>query len=202
MSPDSLAIAGAAAVAAVAVTGLGALVRALRAQRQELARLRDQIGADPLTGLANRRHLSVYLEREFAAARRGRTLSVLLFDLDRFKEYNDTAGHQAGDEALRAFARILRSETRTMNLTARYGGDEFIAVLTDADARGGLALAERIARAMEADPLLGAAGLRVSIGAATYSPDMNGPEDLIRAADRDLYRRKAEREASTAAPRP
>lgn len=170
------------------------------------ARLHERIRVlsltDPLTGLANRRHLSVYLEREFAAARRGRTLSVLLFDLDRFKEYNDTAGHQAGDEALRAFARILRSETRTMNLTARYGGDEFIAVLTDADARGGLALAERIARAMEADPLLGAAGLRVSIGAATYSPDMNGPEDLIRAADRDLYRRKAEREASTAAQRP
>src|SRR5690606_15056905 len=99
------------------------------------ARLHERIRVlsltDPLTGLANRRHLSVYLEREFAAARRGRTLSVLLFHLDRFKEYNDTAGHQAGDEALRAFARILRTETRTMNLTARYGGDEFIAVLTE-----------------------------------------------------------------------
>ncbi|MFO7261008.1 MAG: sensor domain-containing diguanylate cyclase [bacterium] len=170
------------------------------------ARLHERIRmlslTDPLTGLANRRHLAVYLEREFAAARRGRTLTLLIFDLDFFKEYNDAAGHQAGDEALRAFARILRSETRSMNLTARYGGDEFIAVLTDADARGGLALAERIARAMQADPLLGPAGLTVSVGIATYSPDMNSPEDLIRAADRDLYRRKAEREASTAAQQP
>ncbi|HEY8469532.1 MAG TPA: sensor domain-containing diguanylate cyclase [Longimicrobiales bacterium] len=168
------------------------------------ARLHERIRAlsltDPLTGLANRRHLAIHLEREFAAARRGRLLTVLLFDLDRFKEYNDAAGHQAGDEALRAFARILRAETRAMNLTARYGGDEFIAVLSDGDMKGGLTLAERISRSMEIDPLLGPAGVRASVGVATYTPEMNGPDDLIRAADRDLYRRKAEREASTAAP--
>lgn len=162
----------------------------------ENARLHEQIRAlsltDPLTGLPNRRHLEIVLEKEFAAARRGRPLTVVLFDLDHFKHYNDAVGHPAGDEALRNFARILGHETRAMNLAARYGGDEFICVLADADHAGGLTHTARVTRAVARHPVLSDIG--VSAGIASFHPDMIGPDQLIHAADRDLYRRKAERD--------
>lgn len=158
------------------------------------ARLHERILAlsltDPLTGLPNRRHLEMFLRKEFAAARRGRRLAVVLYDLDNFKAYNDSAGHQAGDEALRAFARILAENTREMNLTARFGGDEFIAVLTDIDRRGTSVHVQRIVAALEHHRLLGPAGIRVSAGIATFGANVRSPEALIMAADRDLYRRK------------
>lgn len=161
------------------------------------ARLHEQILTysltDPLTGLPNRRHLEMFLQKEFAAARRGRRLTVMLFDLDNFKEYNDRAGHQAGDEALRAFANVLSTHTRAMNLAARYGGDEFISILADSDRRGGFVHATRIARAVANDRLLGSASIRASTGIAAYNPRMAEPADLIRAADRDLYARKTGR---------
>ncbi|MEO5510004.1 MAG: GGDEF domain-containing protein [Longimicrobiales bacterium] len=161
------------------------------------ARLHEEVRAlsltDPLTGLSNRRHLDLFLDKEVAAARRGRKVAVLLFDLDRFKEYNDCAGHEAGDEALRAFANVLSSQTRAMNLAARLGGDEFVSVLTDSDRRGAIAHALRIAQAVEAHPLLGPIGLRASIGIATFLGRMTSAADLIRAADVDMYRRKTGR---------
>ena len=165
------------------------------------ARLHEQITGlsmtDPLTGLPNRRHLEMFLEKEFAAARRGRRLSCIIFDLDNFKGYNDTAGHQAGDEALHAFAEVLLAQTRAMNLAARYGGDEFITILADADRAGALKHAERIAEAVEEHELLAAANIRASAGVATYEPNMRSPADLIRAADSDLYARKAIRRVIT-----
>ncbi len=148
---------------------------------------------DPLTGLPNRRHLEMFLAKEFAAARRGRRLAVVLYDLDNFKAYNDSAGHQAGDDALRAFAAILARNTRAMNLTARYGGDEFITVLTDVDRRGTLRHIERIVELAQADPLLGPSGISASAGISLFDAHLDAPEALIRAADRDLYRRKARR---------
>lgn len=161
----------------------------------ENARLHEQIRAlsltDPLTGLANRRHLEMFLEKEFAAAQRGRALAVVLFDLDRFKEYNDAAGHQAGDEALRAFGRILGTQTRAMNLSARYGGDEFVAVLADSAREGALIHVSRVAEAVAGDPKL--QGIGVSAGIACYSDVMADPEALIRAADLDMYRNKGGR---------
>ncbi|HSL69986.1 MAG TPA: diguanylate cyclase [Longimicrobiales bacterium] len=161
------------------------------------ARLHEQILGlsltDALTGLPNRRHVEMFLQREFAAARRGRKLTVMIFDLDNFKDYNDQAGHQAGDEALRAFARVLSQQTRAMNLAARWGGDEFVSVLTDTDRRGGFSQATRVARAIALEPLLAAAAIRASAGIASFSPRMTSPADLIRAADRDLYARKAGR---------
>jgi diguanylate cyclase (GGDEF)-like protein len=158
------------------------------------ARLLEEVRAlsltEPLTGLANRRHLDLFLEKEFAAAQRGRKVAVLMFDLDHFKEYNDAHGHHAGDEALRAFARVLNSQTRAMNLAVRLGGDEFVIVLTDADRRAAMSQAQRIARAITADPLLGTSGLRATIGIATYRERMETGDDLLRAADADMYRRK------------
>jgi two-component system, cell cycle response regulator len=147
---------------------------------------------DPLTRLPNRRQLDIHLSREFAAAQRGRALSVVLFDVDSFKEYNDTAGHVAGDSALEALARIMADETRAMNLVARYGGDEFLAVLSDTDLEGAERHADRIHRRVLADPFLSEAGLTLSSGAAVFDEDMDRVEDLIRAADRDMYRAKGE----------
>jgi diguanylate cyclase (GGDEF)-like protein len=161
----------------------------------ENARLHEQIRSlsltDPLTGLPNRRHLETVLDREFAAARRGRRLAVVLFDLDRFKQYNDTAGHQAGDDALRAFAHVLTAETRAFDLAARYGGDEFLCILSEVNTDGATAHVARIRHAVEQHPLLHAVG--VSAGHAYYHPSMTGVDDLIRAADLDLYRHKRKR---------
>ncbi|MGQ0813879.1 MAG: GGDEF domain-containing protein [Gemmatimonadota bacterium] len=163
----------------------------------ENARLHEQLHAlsltDPLTEMPNRRHMAIFLEKEFAAARRGRKLSVLLFDLDHFKEYNDREGHQAGDAVLRAFARVMIGQTRAMNLAVRYGGDEFITILADTDRRGALTHADRIIREIARDPLLRIAGVQASVGVAAYEAGMNSFEDLIRAADRDLYARKGAR---------
>ena len=159
------------------------------------ARLHEQVRflslTDPLTELPNRRHMQIFLEKEFAAAERGRALTVILYDLDDFKIFNDTAGHQAGDDALRAFGQILRTQTRAMNLAARYGGDEFISILSDTDYAGGAIHAGRVMKAVREDPALKRIG--VSAGIAAYMEGIGTPEDLIRRADEALYVAKQNR---------
>ncbi len=161
----------------------------------ENARLHEQIRTlsltDPLTGLPNRRHMERVLEKEFAAARRGRRLAVVLFDLDNFKRYNDTAGHQAGDEVLRSFARVLAGETRTFDVAARYGGDEFLCILSDPHEGGAEAHAARVRRAVDEHPLL--SGMGVSAGYAYFVPSMPDPATLIGTADERLYADKLRR---------
>jgi diguanylate cyclase (GGDEF)-like protein len=162
------------------------------------ARLHENIQAlsltDPLTDLPNRRHLDMHLRREVAAARRGRNVCVVLFDLDDFKEHNDRLGHVVGDQILRSFGRILRSESRAMNLAARYGGDEFISVLTELPRDGAESHAKRIENRVAAHPELSRYGVTISYGIGEFDPiRMFEIEDLIRAADRDLYRSKTER---------
>jgi diguanylate cyclase (GGDEF)-like protein len=161
------------------------------------ARLHEEVRAlsltDPLTNLPNRRQLDLFLAKEVAAARRGRKVAVLMFDLDHFKEYNDSAGHEAGDNALRAFASVLASQTRAMNLAARLGGDEFVTVLTDSDRRGAVGHAQRVAQAVQSHELLGRIGIRATIGIATFLQRMVSPADLLRAADVDMYSRKTGR---------
>ncbi len=144
---------------------------------------------DPLVDLPNRRQLDFFLEKEFAAAQRGRPLCFALFDLDHFKEFNDAWGHQAGDQALIRFAGVLRTETRAMNLAARYGGEEFASVLSDTSRAGAHAYAQRVRRRMGLE-LNGA--LTVSAGVAVYSEAMVAAADLVAAADRALYRAKLE----------
>jgi diguanylate cyclase (GGDEF)-like protein len=171
------------------------LLRAFASQTAlalEDARLFEQVRAlsitDPLTGLANRRQLDRELFREFAAATRGRKLVVVMFDLDDFKQHNDKFGHVAGDEALKNFAESLRNATRTMNLAARYGGDEFIAILADSDLEGAQIFVSRVKEGFQTS--MAAAGwqpLHVSAGIAEYTEDIKTPEDLIDAADRALY---------------
>lgn len=146
---------------------------------------------DPLTGLANRRHLRLHLDREVAAARRGRSLHSVIFDLDGFKQYNDMHGHLAGDNALRAFARVLLDENRAMNLVARYGGDEFISVLTDSSDEGAAQYVERVRGRVRTEPLLSAGNVKITWGIGAFdSETMSDSNDLIEAADADFYRRK------------
>lgn len=146
---------------------------------------------DPLTGLGNRRHLQLHMEREVAAARRGRPLHAVLFDLDRFKDYNDTYGHVAGDRALKAFADVLHRQNRAMNLVARYGGDEFVSILTDSTDEGALLYVERVLEDVAADPTLAGGRVSVTWGLSGFDRDrMKTADDLIEEADVDFYRRK------------
>ena len=148
---------------------------------------------DPLTGLPNRRHLELYLSQEMAAAKRGRMLSVVIFDMDNFKYYNDTLGHLAGDEVLHAMGEVLAGETRAMNLVARYGGDEFIAVLSDTSLEGARQHARRVAERVARHPSLGPQGITVSAGVAAFGDEIDSIRALIRAADEEMYRSKAAR---------
>jgi diguanylate cyclase (GGDEF)-like protein len=161
------------------------------------ARLHERLQSlsltDPLTGLPNRRHLEMHLQRELAAARRGRDLTVVIFDLDRFKQYNDTYGHVAGDEALRQVGRVLTREARAMNVVARYGGDEFVSVLAGSDEQEALQHARRIAEAVAVDPHLARTGMTLSYGVAQHDRTMTTIDDIIRMADQALYQSKSRR---------
>jgi len=164
-----------------------AAARALEGARQ-VAHLESLSLTDPLTGLPNRRHLEMHLAREFAAASRGRELSVVLLDVDDFRRYNDTLGRVAGDEVLRTLAEVLRAETRAMNLVARLEGDRFISILSDTDEDGARLHARRLEERIARHSGLGPHGITVSTGAASFTEEMESPRDLIRAADRDLRR--------------
>lgn len=173
---------------------LGALAEQAAIAMQN-ARLFEQVTrlsvTDPLTGLGNRRQLERELAREVAAAHRGRPLVAVIFDLDDFKVYNDTYGHVAGDRALQVFATALREHTRAMNFASRYGGDEFVVLLSETDPDGASRFIERVCdRFAELVHPVAEHDLRVSAGLATFSPEMEGPESLIAAADRALYRVK------------
>ena len=147
---------------------------------------------DALTGLSNRRHLQLHLEREVAAARCGRKLTLVLFDLDSFKHYNDTLGHVVGDQLLKAFAEVLTHENRAMNLVARYGGDEFVSVLSEGDERGAQGYLERIQAGVKGHRLLASHGVTVSSGIAAFKAGQTvGVDELIQAADRSMYENKA-----------
>ena len=147
---------------------------------------------DGLTGLANRRAASDALHAEAARAERLETpLSVVLADLDEFKEVNDEHGHAVGDEVLRAFAEVLRETLRESDLAGRWGGEEFLLLLPGADEEGAAQLAERVRVALAARRIPSVPGLRVtaSFGVAEYAGETN-TEQLVAAADGALYRAK------------
>jgi diguanylate cyclase (GGDEF)-like protein len=168
--------------------GIGWLAERLLREREQVE---DMAFTDILTHLPNRRHARVFLENEFAAAMRGRLLSVVLFDLDSFKAFNDQHGHGAGDEALRNFADILTRSTRRMNLSARFGGEEFLSVLAGSDAEGAMIFADRVRTAMYARKLHGET-VSVCGGVAAFHPSMRSPDELLAAADHALYQAKRE----------
>jgi diguanylate cyclase (GGDEF)-like protein len=144
---------------------------------------------DRLTGLPNRRAAEFTLDSEFAAAMRGRTVTVVVFDLDHFKRVNDQYGHAAGDEALRAFAKVLKTNTRRMNLSARFGGEEFITVLAEAGVQQAVSFANRVRNGISALEFPWGR-TTVSAGVAAYQEGMGSYEVLVAAADRALYAAK------------
>ncbi len=166
--------------------GIAALAELLLRERRDAEALAL---VDRLTGLPNRRHLEDALEREFAAAERGRNLSVVLFDLDHFKQVNDKHGHFAGDQALKAFAKLLAANTRRENLSGRYGGEEFVALLRDTAPDLALVFAQRVLGELRDSPLPWGR-LTASAGVAHYQKGMGSYEILVGEADRALYRAK------------
>jgi diguanylate cyclase (GGDEF)-like protein/PAS domain S-box-containing protein len=155
---------------------------------------------DGLTGLANRRHFDEFYQQEWKRALREETpLSLILCDIDFFKNYNDTYGHQAGDDCLRAVAGVLQSGLRRPgDLAARYGGEEFIVVLPGTLQEGALAVAESLRRDVEALAIPHSASaaapvVTICLGVSTTVPGPGeSPADLLAAADKALYRAKDE----------
>ena len=145
---------------------------------------------DALTGLYNRRHLMGTLATEVQRARRQRRpFTVLLADVDKFKQYNDTHGHLAGDAALVKIAEVFRKTTRAVDCVARYGGEEFVVMLLECPIATAALVAERI-RARVAEQDLGEGKLTVSLGLAEYPDGGDTPEELIATADAAMYEAK------------
>lgn len=138
---------------------------------------------DSLTGLANRRFMEVQLEKVFEVSKRyGRPLSLVMMDIDHFKHFNDTHGHQEGDLLLARVAAVLARETRYVDYLFRYGGEEFLAILPDADCRMAVGVAERVRRAIETET-----PVTISLGVAAYGRNQDDRNELVRMADDALY---------------
>ncbi len=158
--------------------------------------LRTGSERDPLTDLYNRRHLEISLQRELARAQRqGFPVSLIMLDVDHFKTFNDTNGHDAGDEVLRNVAQVLKRHTRTEDVACRYGGEEFLVVLTgctvdDAYAKSE-AIREAIAQLQAFSRGIALPRITASLGIASYPEDGERMEDLIAGADAALYRAKS-----------
>lgn len=159
--------------------------------------LKNQSICDPLTGLFNRRYMEESLEREFSRANRSKTsVAIIMMDLDHFKRFNDTFGHQAGDTLLRTLGDLLKRNTRGQDIACRYGGEEFAIVLTDSNLAGALQRAEILRQQVKqlsveyAGQLLGA--ISISMGVALYPGHGTTMGDVLRAADQALYCAKRE----------
>ena len=172
--------------------------RILEVQNQDLEIAHEQLAlqneelnnlatTDGLTSLANRRAFQNRLDVEWKSATRyGLPLSVVLLDVDHFKQFNDTFGHQAGDAVLIEVGRALAECARDTDMAARYGGEEFIVILPHTDSIGAVAIAERIRGSVAA--LAGLPRLiTVSVGVAALNLSMSEPEALIESADKALY---------------
>ncbi|HET7891434.1 MAG TPA: GGDEF domain-containing protein [Candidatus Sulfotelmatobacter sp.] len=159
--------------------------------------MRTQSIKDPLTGLYNRRYLQETMERETRrAVRAAQGLGVLMLDLDHFKRFNDTYGHDAGDAVLRETASFLLKSVRAEDIVCRFGGEEFVVILPAADLKVTQARAERIrARLREATLMHQGRSLgmiTVSVGVAELPEHGASTKELLEAADAALYRAKRE----------
>lgn len=171
------------------------LTRRLDEANRELTRLS---AVDGLTGIANRRQFDEFLGREWARGMRHESeISLLMCDIDFFKQYNDLYGHPAGDECLRRVAEALSARLkRPTDLVARYGGEEFAAILPDTSAEGALQLADAMRDDIERLAIPHAAGkggvVTLSVGAAWRMPNRDTPSSssLLKAADEALYQAK------------
>ena len=158
--------------------------------------LRNQSIRDPLTGLFNRRYMEETLERELRrAARSDHSVGVIMLDLDHFKSFNDTFGHEAGDVLLRAVGELLRSKVRGEDVACRYGGEEFVLILPEMSGETIVRRAEELREALKRlhvshrNQSLG--GITLSAGVAVFPKHGDNGESLVRVADEALYDAKA-----------
>lgn len=143
---------------------------------------------DELTGLANRRHMKLVLSHAISAAKRGVPLTLIIVDVDDFKQINDQHGHLAGDRVLRRLAQCLQTQGRGSDLVVRFGGDEFIVILPGGDRQGAESFVRRVRARL--DP-----GVSVTFGIAEYDSTSTATmEELLEAADRQLYSAKRGRQ--------
>jgi len=161
-----------------------------------LGRMKEQANIDSLTGLYNRRFLEDYARKLFAIARRRQhPVGMIMLDLDRFKSFNDAYGHEIGDRILRHFAKTVTTSMRETNLASRYGGEEFIVLLPDTNAKSSALVAERIRKAVLSmvvpsnteKPL---PQLTVSVGVAAFPEHGQNLEEIIQASDKAMYESK------------
>jgi diguanylate cyclase (GGDEF)-like protein len=156
------------------------------------AQLRELVVTDPLTGLPNYRRLLEVLGTEIARANRYKQqFAVVFFDMDGLKRINDEHGHLTGSRAVCRLAETLRAACRTTDTAARYGGDEFVTVLSETDLEGARVVVRRVDERLADDP--DQPSLSVSAGIAIYPRDGGTPTTLLSAADRALYAVKAEK---------
>ncbi len=179
--------AGIAAAGLLALLSIGRDTVVMTARKiSELQSRADESQMDALTGLANRRGFDARLSEEVARSKRyGHALSLLMIDIDDFKQVNDRFGHGTGDESLRATARAIESSVRSIDIAARYGGEEFAVILPETSADGAVVVAERIRRANESSTV--PVETTVSIGGAEVDPSDADGSRLIAAADAALY---------------
>ena len=157
--------------------------------------LRDLALTDSLTRLANRRHFNIRLEEEFARAKRyQQPLSIVMLDVDHFKQINDQYGHSAGDQALKVLADGCRVTLRQTDFLARTGGEEFIALLPNTMLENAMISAERLRRHVTTKSIPSDSGIfqiTISLGVTTYSAADTAPEKLLKRVDEALYHAKA-----------
>ncbi|MBK8163226.1 MAG: GGDEF domain-containing protein [Gammaproteobacteria bacterium] len=174
------------------IDGFNSMAEKLKNDQDELEKL---AAYDSLTGLFNRRKFTSSLQEEIARFRHeSHALSLLIIDLDHFKNINDTYGHQVGDEALRSVSAVVNSHIRRDDISARYGGEEIAVILPRTDSEDAIILAERIRKAIEDHGIEYESGktlhITASIGIATLTSIAITDNDLIQAADAALYAAK------------
>jgi diguanylate cyclase (GGDEF)-like protein len=179
----------------VTITDVTDLVIAQRAREEAVAALREVSIRDSLTGIFNRRHAHMRLSQEYARWRRyGLSFCVLLFDLDHFKDINDSYGHPTGDAVLRAVAGRASHCLRAPDVLGRFGGEEFIVLLPETDLADAVTMGERIRAAIETEPVLYGVhtiSVTASIGVAQVSRNAATQDEVVRDADHALYEAKA-----------
>lgn len=180
-----------AALAVAVCENLGLAVSALRLRQQ----LQDQATRDPLTGLHNRRIMSEMFERELlVAGRKGRSLAVMMIDIDHFKLFNDRHGHEAGDAVLKAVGDFFCRQCRASDIVCRHGGEEFVILLPESDVAGAIQRAEHLRegtkRLAVSNRGFALEAVTISIGIAVYPDHGLDARALLRAADEALYQSK------------
>lgn len=150
--------------------------------------------SDGLTQIANKRHFQEYMDKEFARARRyGRDLSLIMFDLDHFKQINDTLGHLTGDYVLKELATAIRPRIRAEELFARYGGEEFVVVLPEATLQSTVEFGEAVRSLVQEHRFefeRQSIRITLSVGVGVMGPSIHAADDLIKEADLNLYEAK------------